>query len=555
MTYRTARVALACVGILVLVGCGDSSSSPDAAPPPPADISYGGIGSLTSAAGKGKFRFGAASAATQIEDLDTNTDWYWFTAPTAMGGLGRGPFVGDAARGYTKAIEDIELLKAMHLDSYRFSMEWARIEPQRDVIDEAAITHYREFLVALEAAGIRPIVTVHHFSFPVWIDDPRDTDCASGPGPTNLCGLGHPVGGALVVEEMRQHAALLAERFGDLVDEWGTINEPVNYLLASHGIGYFPPGKQTIFMLLEKFIPTVRDMMSAHAAMYKAIKAKDTVDADGDGVAADVGISLAVAEWTAANDNLVSTDPLDVAARDKIIYVYHHLFIDSFVNGNFDADLDGTPDEQHPEWQGTVDWLGLQYYFRTGVSGHRGIVPVLDLTPCFGDYDLGSCLPPTDKSFCVPTMGYEYYPEGLYNVLKDYGARYPQIPLLVSESGIATEVGERRAENVVRALEQIERARGEGIDVRGYYHWSLYDNFEWNEGFVPRFGLYNVDYTTYARTATLGATVLGEIAGARQLTGAQRSKYGGLGPMTPEPGVAGTAFTFCYDLKPKPPMP
>ncbi|MCS6900088.1 MAG: family 1 glycosylhydrolase, partial [Myxococcales bacterium] len=131
-------------------------------------------------------------------------------------------------------------------------------------------------------------------------------------------------------------------------------------------------------------------------------------------------------------------------------------------------------------------------------------------------------------------MNYEYHPPGIYTVLKDYTQRYPQLPLVVSEAGIATEVGKRRAENIVRTLEQIERARSEGADVRGYYHWSLYDNFEWAEGYGPRFGLYRVDYSTYARTPTEGATVLAQIAGSRRLPEALRAAHGGEGPLTPE---------------------
>jgi beta-glucosidase len=108
---------------------------------------------------------------------------------------------------------------------------------------------------------------------------------------------------------------------------------------------------------------------------------------------------------------------------------------------------------------------------------------------------------------------------------------------MVTESGIATENGTRRAEHVVRSLEQIHRARSEGVDVRGYYHWSLIDNFEWSLGFVPRLGLYRVDYVTYDRTPTEGAAVLGEIAASRRITAARRDQYGGLGPMSPEPDV------------------
>lgn len=534
---------IASLAALLLAGCDDGTQD-DAPPPPPKAIPFAALGSLTQASGKGSFRFGAASAATQIEDKNPATDWYVFTQPTADGGLGIGTFVGDASGGYTLADKDIELMKELGIDSYRFSMEWARIEPQRDMIDEAALQHYSTFIDKLIAAGIKPLVTIHHFSNPVWIDDPRDVDCAAGPSATNLCGLGNPTGGPQVIEEMRQHAQLLAERFGDRVDEWGTLNEPVNYLLASYGIGSFPPGKKYILSeanLLGKFVPVVRDYLLAHAAMYDAIKQFDTKDADGDGVAADVGLSLSVGEWAPAKNNEISTDPVDVGARDKVVYVYHHLFVDSILGGTFDANIDGTPDEMLPAIKGKIDWLGAQYYFRTGVTGTNGIVPVLNLTPCFGTFDFGACLPPLGgETKCVPTMRYEFYEPGVYNVLKDFSSRWPGLPLVVSESGIATETGKRRAEHVVRSLEQIAKARDEGVDVRGYYHWSLYDNFEWAEGFVPRFGLYKVDYANgFARSATDGATALKAIIAARSITSEQRQSLGGTGPMTPEPG-----FTF-----------
>ena len=131
-------------------------------------------------------------------------------------------------------------------------------------------------------------------------------------------------------------------------------------------------------------------------------------------------------------------------------------------------------------------------------------------------------------------MGYEYYAPGLYTVLSDMGQSYPDLPMAVTEGGIATENDERRADNIVRSLEQIGRAMSEGVDIRGYYHWSLMDNFEWSEGYEPRFGLYRVDLDTYARTATKGAEVLGEIARVRGVTQAQLDTYGGEGPMHPE---------------------
>ncbi len=527
------------VVLVTLVACGEPS-------PPPSDLTFGEMGPLVGAAGEGGFRFGAASAATQIEDQNTNTDWYWWTLPADQGGLGHDTFVGDAAGGYTRALDDVELVTDLNLDSYRFSIEWARVEPTRDVIDEAALQHYSDQLDALIAAGVRPMITIHHFSNPVWIHDPRDEGCDAGPSDTNLCGLGGPAG-AEVVAEMVEHAQLLAERFGDRVDEWGTLNEPVNYLLASYGIAQFPPGGNTLFNLLEEFVPVVRDYLAAHAGMYTAIHATDTTDADGDGVDAAVGLTLSVADFVAVGDHELSDDPRDVEAAAKVIYVYHHLVADALTQGKFDPDLDGELDEDQPTWANTLDWLGVQYYFRAGVTGQSALIPVLEVAPCFNGFDLGSCLHPSDPTFCVPTMGYEFWAEGIHTVLMDFSTRYPDLPLVVTEAGIATEVGARRAENVVRVLEQIARARQDGADVRGYYHWSLYDNFEWAEGFGPRFGLYTVDYDTFDRTATLGATVLGEIAAARTVTRAQRETYGGLGPMTPEPGVPADP-EFCYGL-------
>ena len=530
------RTVIALVLTLGGAGCGDSD-------PPP--ITFGSYGPLTGDAGRGSFRFGVATAATQIEDMNTATDWYLWTQPTAAGGLGHGTFVGDATRGYSKALDDAALVAALGVDSYRFSIEWARIEPTKGLIDEAAIAHYRAQLMALRAMGIRPLVTLHHFSNPVWVDDPRDPACSANnglPSDVNLCGLGSPGGGDITLA-MSAHATLIAQRFGDLVDDWGTLNEPINYLLAAYGVASYPPGKMTIFDLVNQFVPVVRDYLAMHAAIYKAIKAADTVDADGDGIAAEVGLSLSVADWEPSRDHKHSTLADDLAARDRLVYLFHYLFADAILHGSLDTNLDGTGDEPHPEWAGTLDWLGLQYYFRAGVTASPALIPGANLTPCFGGFDLGACIPAPDPSYCVPRMGYEGWTDGIHDILVAFHQRYPNLPLVVSESGIATDLGTRRAENVVRVLESIARARDEGVDVRGYYHWSLTDNFEWTEGFGPHFGIYKVDYTSYARTLTEGGDVLHAIAGARQLTGAQRARYGGTGPMTAEPGF--TASPSC----------
>jgi beta-glucosidase len=503
----------------------------------PEAIAFGSPGSLTKPEGKGTFRFGAATAAAQIEDGLTENDWYFWTLSNDNGGLDKGEaFVGDAVRGYTNAIQDVGLIRQTNLDSYRFSVDWSRVEPKRDEINEAALTHYSELLDELKRSGIRPMITIHHFSSPIWVDDFRLDECDPATPITdqNLCGWGHPSGADAIIEELGEHAALLAQRFGDRVDDWCTLNEPINYLLASYGIGLFPPGRSYLLTDFEVLVDIYRNYLRAHIAIYDAIKANDLIDADGDGIAADVGFSLSVIDLVPTRMGSISDDPDDIAARDRIEYIYHYLYVDSIINGSFDNDLDGTPDEEHPDWKGKVDWLGVQYYFRTGVSATPPLIPRLNLIFCFDRFDLGSCLDREDETKWVPTMGYEYYEPGIYNVLKTMGARYPSLPLVVTEAGIATTVGERRAENIVRTLEQVERAIKEGVDVRGYYHWSLMDNFEWAEGYEPRFGLYTVDLQTYSRTATKGAEVYGEIAKDRLITTKHRETYGGVGPMTPE---------------------
>jgi beta-glucosidase len=318
------------------------------------------------------------------------------------------------------------------------------------------------------------------------------------------------------------------------VDDWATLNEPVNYLLASYGVGTFPPGRTLLLADFDALIDAFRNYIRAHVAVYDALEEADTVDADGDGVAAQVGLTLNVVEWLPSRMNQPSDRAEDVAAAGRIRYAYHYLFPDSIVHGGFDADLDQVREEAHPDWRGKLDWLGVQYYSRQGVSAEPQVIPRLDLMVCFGEFDFGTCVEPADPTHYVPAMDYEYYEPGIYNALVDLAQRWPALPMTVTESGLATENGVRRAEHVVRSLEQIRRAIDAGADVRGYYHWSLMDNFEWSLGFVPRFGLYRVDYVSYDRAPTEGAAILAEIAAARHITQEMLDRYGGLGPLSPE---------------------
>ncbi len=528
------RLVFSGASLLILAACGESGSSG-----PPA-IGFGDEGPIAGAAGHGSFTFGVSTAAMQIEEDQTASDWHWWTLPVAQGGMGKGRgFVDDAVRGYAKAIDDIALIEAMHLDAYRFNPSWPRIEPTRDTIDTAALAHYDAFIDALVAAGIKPVITVHHFSSPIWVDDFRNDGPSAPPcvpSDTDLCGWDDDAGADQIIAEMAEYAGRLATEYGDRVDEWGTLNEPVNYLVASYGAGQFPPGKAFALGDGQGLIRAIRNYLRAHVAMYEAIKANDTIDADGDDVAAHVGFSLNHLTWTASRENQWSTDPVDLAAQEAIRRAYHHLFVVAARTGGLDTDLDGVVDETLDNWtRDTLDWLGVQYYARLGVTGQYQLNAVFQFQPCLSPLLMDACVAPADPTHCIPEMEYEYYEPGVYEVIMEYHEAYPGLPISVTESGIATEVGRRRSEHLVRSLEQIARARDEGADVRGYYHWSLMDNFEWIYGYGPRFGLYSVDRTgTYPRTPTEGATTLGAIARSRRITSTQRGTFGGLGPMTEE---------------------
>ena len=263
------------------------------------------------------------------------------------------------------------------------SIEWARVMPTRHTVDEDAIAHYRALLEALVARGIRPMITVHHFSNPVWVDDPRDPMCANGPSDTNLCGFGHPISGPLVVAALAEFATLLGQRFGDLVDDWGTVNEPVNYLLASQGLGLFPPGKAKLFQLLDpQFIAgRPRRDLPAHADLiYHALKAADTVDADGDGVASSVGLPLSVIEWAPSRKRTQPSDnPDDVRRRGAHQMGLSLPLPEAARRRKLDSDLDGVLDERSSPVGGHARLARRAALLPRRRNGETAVLPSLNL--------------------------------------------------------------------------------------------------------------------------------------------------------------------------------
>ena len=425
------------------------------------------------------FLFGSATSAFQIEKGNARTDWGWWVA------LGRAknretPDVGgpDALRHID---EDIRLLWDTGQNAYRFSIEWGRIYPTRasfddDLPEAAAIAAYDSLLTKLRAAKMTPMVTLQHFSLPDYLSDPRE--------PQSPQGWERPETEALFAEFARRMAA----RFGDKVDWWVTINEPLVVAVTGYVASMAPPG---LILRTGGARDMVRAAARAHARAYDAIHQADTVDADGDGEAAMVSIAAHQRTF----HPLDPSEPDDVVATERVRYIWNLWFLNAIVRGDWDEDMDGKFDgpgdkRAAPELAGRADYLGINYYSDTLISSRPGpIIPIVGAT--VKQEHLPTDRPKTD-------VGWDIYPEGLRAVLeeaRDYG-----VPLVVTENGIADASDKNRGRYIAEHLYQVGWARANGVDVRGYFHWSLMDNFEWSLGYCLKFGLAAVDNRSAERT-------------------------------------------------------
>ncbi len=489
------------------------------------------------------FRFGAATSAHQVEGNQHNTWSEWETLPQFAAQVVEPSGIADDE--YRRFEEDLDWVASMGLDTYRFSVEWSRIEPVRGQIDEAALAHYRAELDALHARGLRASVTLHHFTEPTWFVNlagirPGDPSsyCPEGPTPNDFCSWSNPESPSA----FGTFCGVVAAALGNRVDEWMTINELTGYWLNSSVSGTFPPGLVAASEPLrsEIALPRLRNLITAHVACYHAIHARDRVDADGDGAPARVGLTIGTGAVRPARPDSSG----DVRAARTAEALASFQVFDALTGAGLDTDLDGVPDEPHPEWAGTLDLLGLQYYASTVVVG-LPFAPPFSALPCSNvepaflvDLELAlGCPPPPTPDFPLGpeppqrTFGLQHDPEGLGEVLDHLVARYPALPIVITENGFADDA-DKRASSIVRHLRVAHEAIARGVPLEGYYHWSLLDNFEWGRGFGVRFGLIAVARDRdLARSPTVAAEVYGEIARAHGLSARLLAERDGAGAL------------------------
>ena len=479
------RFALLSMAVLVAAGCSGADEGPRFDPLPFPD----------------GFLWGTATAAHQVDGGNDNNDW-WAWEQIA-GKIANGDVSGDAADHYARFDEDFALAAAMDNDAHRFSIEWSRVEPARDVRDDAEIAHYHAVLDSLEAHGMVPIVTLSHFTLPLWANDPLNPAA-------DLDGWFNPE----VQGEFAEFAGDMAEEFGDQIDLWVPFNEPmVSAVAASQAV--FPPdlSADSVGESLGNATQWVVGMIFAHGSAYDAIRLRDVADADGDGIAAQVGIAQHMVAFAPTDP----ADPAHVEAAAWLDHVFNRLFLDAITSGNLDVNLDGDyddvatvpPEGSFPQLAGRLDWVGVNYY-------RRMLAIPLDLPPLQAYFQDDPDLPSND-------LGWTIYPEGMLDVLRevdDYG-----LPIIVTENGIPDGDDDERPAYLVDHLVSVQRAIDEGIPVEGYMHWSLVDNFEWAEGFEPRFGLIAVDYATQTRTPRTAYDVFAEICRENALTSGVQKRH------------------------------
>ncbi|GAA3571366.1 GH1 family beta-glucosidase [Amycolatopsis ultiminotia] len=428
------------------------------------------------------FVWGAATAAFQVEGsttVDGREPSVWDTFAARPGAVVDGDTGEPAADHYRRYADDVTLMHSLGLGAYRFSLSWPRIRPFGKA-NQRGIGFYDRLVDRLLAAGIQPWATLYHWDLPQSLEDSggwtaRDT-----------------------AYRFAEYAETIVGRLGDRVASWSTLNEPWCAAMLGYGSGVHAPGRTE----------PASAVAAAHHLLLGHGLAMDVLRRDVPAVPSGITLNL----YPVAAD---SAGPADADAQRRIDGLQNRLFLDPVLWGGYPDDLvaDLAPfglDEVVREGDDAViatpiDWLGVNYYRGYRVAG----------TPRPGSAPAGAEWPGAGHVHFVPDpaaprtdSGWEVQPGGLTGALRQVHRDYPPIPLYITENGasypdspVAGEIADDDRVAFVEAhLRAAHDALADGVDLRGYFYWSLLDNFEWAEGYAKRFGLVHVDYQTQRRT-------------------------------------------------------
>jgi beta-glucosidase len=424
------------------------------------------------------FLFGVATAALQIEggvDADGRGESIWERFCRRPGAIAGGDNPTHACGHYFLWTEDLDWLKRLGVDSYRFSISWPRVLPAgRGAVNAKGLDFYSRLVDGLLERGIKPNVTLYHWDLPQSLEEAggwlnRDT-----------------------AQAYADYAAVVARRLGDRVDLWATFNEPQIFVGLGYGEGVHAPGRREG---RRSVLQAAHHVLLAHGLGLRAVRAQAKAGAT-------VGIVLCPAPiWPG------SGSPEDVAAAERHWRRSNDWWTLPLLGQGYPDDVRVLLGAEAPAEApgdaaliagGGLDWLGLNYYAPERVVHDASLGP---LEVCRQ--------PPAPGAPMADFPGWEIFAPGLRNLLLQYWRRY-RTPLFVSENGTSSLTDRPDPDGVVRDPRRVaylrdhlihcRRALDAGVDLRGYYVWSLMDNFEWALGYAQRFGLLHVDYPTLKRT-------------------------------------------------------
>ena len=383
------------------------------------------------------FVWGVATAAHQIEGGNVNNDWWDFEHDPASCCAASS---GDACDSFHRWEEDLDLVSAMGLGAYRFSLEWSRIEPSEGEFSVAALDHYRRICAGCHERGLLPVVTFHHFTTPRWLAARGTWESPDAP------------------ECLARFVARTTKHLGDVIGWACTINEPNVIGAAGYMQGEYPPG--------------VKDDLVRHLAVNDALVRAHRLSVDalrsGRGTF-PVGLTLSMDEMVA--------EP----GGEAVLGAAEEILENGFLRAT-EGD----------------DFIGVQTYTRMHF-GPQGQAP-------------------DDPEVPRTLLGYEVWPQALaYTVRR--AASFTGLPVVVTENGMATDDDAQRIAFLHDALTGLGGCLADGVEVLGYFVWSLLDNFEWAQGYRPTFGLYEVDPASFERRAKPSAAWFAEVARANRLAG------------------------------------
>ena len=430
------------------------------------------------------FLWGAATSSHQVEGGNDKNDWWEWESQGRIDGGARS---GDATEHWTRYREDIRLAAELGLNTYRFSIEWSRIEPAPGEWNEQALEWYANLITECESHGLLPMLTLHHFTSPAWF--------------AKLGGFTHkdaPTRFAAFVKKV-------AQTLGPRVPLWCTLNEPMVLVTGTYLGQFMPPAQYSPSLASQACAGLLKSHVLAYDLLHSEIKTRQ-------GPWAHVPLQVGIAH------NMLDFMPdrpwhwIEALLAKTFWRFYNRAWLDAITGKKQNFGVIGfvpaPPQVLEAHGRKTADFIGVNYYTKAYVQWRPRDAG--EKRPA--DLPLGLVFarrkePASDVEWAI-------HPKGLGKMLRT-ASRYG-LPIYVTENGIADRKDALRSEYLFTHLKEIAKAIAHGIDIRGYYYWSLLDNFEWIKGFGPRFGLYQVDYDTLTRHRTRSADFYKKLITAHQ---------------------------------------